>query len=362
MRGKNTPGRFVRLRASGQRIRSSATPSALSLNVRQSYLGCPAHGVPALAGSDLKKRIQAISAEGVAHELRAAKKAALTATAMAALLAAATVGIIGGRIVHAQSRTFIPWDRLTGRALMAAQSSAKSQGPSTAQFEVASIKPASPSAPQPGRLTRIEAIIGTSPGLLTARSATLKELIEGAYSLENYQVMGGPEWVDSMRFEVQGKAAGTAGRQQLLLMLQPLLADRFTLRFHREIKQMAVYALTVAKGGARFQTAKAWPDSQPRPLNHLGYNVDMAWLAAYLTHLGSDMPVIDKTGLAGRYDLDLDMEKIMAATGEDSGNRSISGLFQATVDAMEGIGLRLVRTEAPVEALVVDHAERPSRN
>jgi uncharacterized protein (TIGR03435 family) len=168
--------------------------------------------------------------------------------------------------------------------------------------------------------------------------------------------------VDSVRFEVQGKAAAAAGRQQLLLMLRPLLADRFKLAFHRETKEMAVYALAVAEVSPKFQASKPWPESKPRPLNHLGYNVDMAWLATYLTHLGSDMPVIDKSGLTGTYDLDLDMEKIMAAAGADSGHPSISSVFQATVDALEGIGLRLVRTKAPVEVLVVDHAERPSTN
>jgi uncharacterized protein (TIGR03435 family) len=243
------------------------------------------------------------------------------------------------------------------------QTSAQQNTASVPQFEVASIKPASASAPPRGRLTRMEALIGTTPGLLTARNVTLKELIEGAYSLDNYQVIGGPEWVGSVRFEVQGKPSAAANRQQLLLMLRPFLAARFNLAFHRETKEMAVYALEVTKGGPKFQTAKPWPESKPRPLNHLGYNVDMAWLAAYLTHLGSDMPVIDRTGLTGKYDLDLDMEKIMAAAGAESGNPSISSVFQATVDALEEQrGLKLARTKAPVEVLVVDHAEQPSQN
>jgi len=334
------------------------------LNVCKSYLGCPAHCVSGVTGSDLKKRIQAILAGSVVHELSVAKRAALMAAGMMALLVPVTIGVIGGRIVHAQSRPFIPWDSLPGGALMAAQTSAKPQAPSTPQFEVASIKPASPSAPPPGRLTRIEAIIGTSPGLLTARSATLKELIVGAYSLERYQVAAGPEWIESARFEVQGKAAGAASRQQLLLMLRPLLADRFKLAFHRETKEMAVYALTVAKDGPKFQTSKAWPESKPHPLNHLGYDVDMAWLATYLTHLGSDMPVIDKTGLAGKYDLDLDMGRIAAAASTDAGGTpGMGAMFQATVNAVEDqLGLKLVRTKAPLDIFVVDHAERPSKN
>jgi uncharacterized protein (TIGR03435 family) len=293
------------------------------------------------------------------YELVVAKKAALTA-GMVALLAPVTIGVIGGRIARAQSRMFVPRDSLSGGALMAAQTSAQSQGVPAPQFEVASIKPASPSAPQHGRLTRMEALIETGPGLITARNATLKELVEGAYSLEKYQVIGGPEWVDSVRFEVQGKAAGAASRQQLLLMLRPLLAERFRLAFHSDTKELMVYALVVAKGAK----LKMYQGAEGAPLgvNRLGRNVSMADFAKYLTRLGNDLPVIDKTGLTGKYDLDLDMNKIIAAAGADSGNPSISSVFQATVDAIEGLGLRLVRTKDPVEALVLDHAERPSPN
>jgi len=254
-------------------------------------------------------------------------------------------------------------------AAQAAQGSVTSREPSKIMatdanpaFDVASIKPASPSAQRPGRLTRIDGIIGTSPGLLSARSATLKELIEGAYSLENYQVTGGPEWVDSVRFEVQGKLAGTAGRQQLLLMLRPLLTDRFKLAFHRDTKELQVYALVVAKG-AKLKLYQG-AEGAPLGMNRLGRNVTMASFASYLAHLGNDLPVIDKTGLTGNYDLDLDMEKIIAAAAADAGGEppSIGSMFQATVDAMENLGLRLVRTKAPVEVLVIDHAERPSPN
>ena len=243
---------------------------------------------------------------------------------------------------------------------MAPQLLLQSKAASTPQFEVASVKLASPSAPRPGRLTRMEAIIGTSPGLLSARSATLKEIIEGAYTVDNYQVIGGPEWVDSARFEVQGKPAGPASRQQLLLMLRPLLAERFRLTFHRDTKDLPVYALVVANGAKlkRYEGA----EGAPLGVNRLGRNVSMADFAKYLTRLGNDLPVIDKTGLKGNYDLDLDMNKI-AAAGADSGPPSISSVFQATVDAMEEqTGLKLARTKAPVEVLVIDHAERPSGN
>jgi uncharacterized protein (TIGR03435 family) len=139
------------------------------------------------------------------------------------------------------------------------------------------------------------------------------------------------------------------------------LAERFKLAFHRETKELPVYALVVAKGGPKLDRSQG-PKST---LDLLGHNVDMAWLAKYLTHFGSDMPVIDKTGLTGNYDLDLDIQKITAEAVADAGGKppSIENMFQATVDAMEDQrGLKLVRTKAPIEMLVIDHAERPSAN
>ena len=227
---------------------------------------------------------------------------------------------------------------------------------SAPQFEVASIKAANPAALQPGRMG---ARVSTSPGMLSARGATLRDLIENAYGVDNYQITGGAEWIGAVRFDVQAKGAGD--REQLLAMLRTLLADRFRLAFHRETKQLTVYALVVAKGGPKFKKYQA-SDEAPKALNRFGRNIDMAWLARYLTRFGADMPVIDKTGLVGNYDIDLDMRKIMQAAGADSGAPSIGSVFQATANALEELGLRLSPTKAPMEVLVIDHAERPRGN
>lgn len=112
------------------------------------------------------------------------------------------------------------------------------------QFEVATIKPANPAAPRRGRLESIH--LETPPGRLTVASATLKELIAASYGVENYQVSGGPSWLDSARFNVEGKAAGNPTREQRLLMLRALLTERFHLTVHRESKEMGAYALEVA--------------------------------------------------------------------------------------------------------------------
>ena len=228
---------------------------------------------------------------------------------------------------------------------------------SSAEFEVVSIKPADPSSPGPGRMG---AYIDTKPTLLSVPNATLKELMEGAYGVEQYQISEGPRWIGSSRFEVRAKSAAPANREELLAALRPVLAARFQLTFHRQTRQVAVYALELAKGGPKFRKS---PPGPPRPaMNRLGHNVDMAWFAKYLTRFGSEMPVIDRTGLAGNYDLDLDMEKIMTAAKGDDGPPDNNAIFRATVEAIESqLGLKLTPAKAPLEILVIDHAEPPSQ-
>ncbi len=230
------------------------------------------------------------------------------------------------------------------------------------QFEVASIRPSNPSTPHPSRFAPVP--IETSPGRLTARNATLRELIKGAYDLEDYQVSGGPAWVASARFDVDAKPSGRASDVQLLLMLRALLADRFKLAVHRETKDLAVYALVVAKEGPKFHAMKPGADAVRGRLNHFR-PPDLPFLARFLTHLGSDKPVIDETGLTGEFDLDLDMEKIgqQAASLNATGPPNPENMFEAAANEIQDeLGLKLVATKAPVEILVIDHVEKPSEN
>src|ERR1035441_258100 len=211
----------------------------------------------------------------------------LANVAAAALVSLIMIGLVGGPNSLAQTQT-VP-------------------APSP-RFEVASIKAANPSAPRGGRLAAPP--INTKPGLLTARNATLKQIIRGAYTLENYQIWGGPGWVDSAGFDVDGKSTDSAGRDQLLLMLRALLADRFQLPFHPEKKELAGYDLVVGKGGPKFHELKPGGDSGPGKRDHMRLK-DPASLATYLTRLSSDQPVIDKTGLTGQFDIGMAVSKIV---------------------------------------------------
>jgi len=235
------------------------------------------------------------------------------------------------------------------------------------QFEVASIKAANPAAPRPGRLGAVPVV--TSPGRLSARNAKLTELVRGAYALEDYQVSGGPAWIDSARFDVEAKSTDNANRDRLLLMLRTSLAARFKLAVHRETRELAIYALVVAKSGPKFHRLEAdeapcWPGcaGAPAKTDHLRQR-DLPSLATFLTRLGSDKPVIDKTGLTGYFNLELDMSKIMETAQSGGGPPSNESIFDAAVSAIEDeLGLKLTPTKAPVEILIIDHAEKPSGN
>ena len=149
-------------------------------------------------------------------------------------------------------------------------------------------------------------------------------------------------------------------------MLRDLLADRFQLAVHRETKDLAIYALELAKNGPKFHAFKPGAEAAPGKLNHF-HPPNLPFLARFLSHLGSDKPVIDNTGLTGDFDLDLDVGKIgqeaALLSGATGGPPTPESMFEATANAIpDQLGLKLVPTKAPVEILVVDRAEKPSEN
>src|ERR1700682_101130 len=123
------------------------------------------------------------------------------------------------------------------------------------QFEVASIKPADPN----GHGVRIQMAPG---GRMTANGVTVKFLIQQAYTVKDFQITGGPNWIGSDRYDISTKAEGEGQitPEQLRVMMQGLLADRFKLTFHRETKEMPVYALVVGKNGPKMHETERAPD------------------------------------------------------------------------------------------------------
>lgn len=235
---------------------------------------------------------------------------------------------------------------------------------SSPRFEASSIKGSSPSAPRPGRLGAIQVM--TTPGRLVVRNATGNDLVKSAYLIEDYQISGFPAWMTSARFDIEAKGHDGENRDQLLAMLRALLTDRFKLAVHWQTKELPVDALVVAKGGPKFHALTSGTSLVPVP-NHMLFK-DLPSLAAYLTRLGSwpgqlGRPVIDKTGLSGAFDLELDMSKVSAVL-ESSGERPTNeSMYQATISVVQDeLGLRLESQKCPMDSVIIDHVERPSEN
>jgi uncharacterized protein (TIGR03435 family) len=238
-------------------------------------------------------------------------------------------------------------------ALLVAMFAAQAQQPSgRVEFEVVSVKPGDPFDPSSSG--------HTTPGRMEMRNATLKTLVRSAYQLNEFQLVGGPKWIDSARFHIDAKLPAGAPPGQIPLMMQALLADRFKLEFHRETKILQEYALVVAKGGPNLQAAgeddkkdprKGATGQGPRQIKALGAPVST--LARMLiSAVGA--PVLDRTGIEGQYNFLLDFAPLQGAAEDEK----LPSIFAA----LQKIGLKLEAIKGPVEVLVVDRAEMPTEN
>src|SRR5215831_6257700 len=152
-----------------------------------------------------------------------------------------------------------------------------------------------------------------SPGGLVAENVTVRTLMRAAYRMDESSTKGGPGWLDTERYDVTAKTATRSTEDQLRLMLQRLLADRFQLKVHRETKEGLAYSLTIAgKNGPKFQSANpaGCAATKPNPCGRFrksdgsitGERVSMAELAHLLGSL-TGLPVTDETGLHGVFNL-----------------------------------------------------------
>jgi uncharacterized protein (TIGR03435 family) len=222
------------------------------------------------------------------------------------------------------------------------------------QFEVASVKSHKPEEGPLRASTSVEI------GRINFANVTVKNCIRQAYHLKPYQVSGGPGWLSDDRYDVIAKAAGAASRSQVMLMLQALLADRFKLTFHFEEKEMPIYSLVIAKNGPKIKEAKDDGNGLEiggDPQHALSArNISMAQFAGTLSRLQElDHPVVDRTGLKGVFNINLDFEAEDSASPDKAGPSIFTAL-------PEQLGLKLETTKGPVQILVIDHVERPSEN
>jgi uncharacterized protein (TIGR03435 family) len=193
----------------------------------------------------------------------------------------------------------------------------------------------------------------TEPGRLNL-SATLKGMISIAYQVKDFQVAGGPKWIDGERFDINAKAEGPANDPQLLAMLQTLLADRFQLVFHHEQKVAPAYALVVAKSGLKIKPVEGATGSSSKGGRGVltAKGVTMAKLAERLSRT-LDAPVADLTETPGAFDFKLEWSI------EGDANDVQSALFAAL---QSQLGLKLESRKLPLDLIVIDKAEKPSEN
>ncbi len=256
------------------------------------------------------------------------------------------------------------------------------------EFEVASVKPSFNGSVQNVR---------PLPGRLTA-DASLQTLIQYAYGVQPFQVVGGPGWMQSERYQIDAKADGNASRDRMFLMLQSLLENRFQLKTHRETRDLPVYALVAARSGLKLPPPKeggcvdsaadappewvgggrmaAPGEVEPAKVRCGSAGVSVNTAGAQMQGGKIAMPelvrmlsrvlgrsVIDRTGFTGLFDLHLDFvpDEITPALPAPPPDSGISG--SSFPEALrQQLGLQLESTKGPVEVIVVDHAERPSAN
>jgi uncharacterized protein (TIGR03435 family) len=236
---------------------------------------------------------------------------------------------------------------------------AHSQPAGAPAFEVASVKLTANPEPYHWEM---------SPGHLRLRSINLKQCVITAYQVHDFQVSGGPAWAESDRYDIDGNADGPARRDQLLVMLRTLLADRFHLVLQTKSRLADGYAMVVAKGGLKIQPdiSQGSPSIQVAQDSLTVARFPMPGLAgAVASILG--IPVSDATELPGAFAFQLNwapQENRMTAASAEGPEVAPPVATAITLgDALEqAVGLKLERRKVSVETLTIESAQRPSAN
>jgi uncharacterized protein (TIGR03435 family) len=253
-------------------------------------------------------------------------------------------------------------------------------------FGVASIKVSPPIAPGGVRVITGSAQPG---GRWLSQNAPFIDILRNVYPEHRLrgQITGGPDWMTRTRFDIDARAEGSPTRAQMVEMMKQLLAERFSLKLHAEQRGIDVYALTVARRDRRLNAglrpstvdcdavaaARAKGESpvgpRGRPLcialsaEQPNGTLRVSGSGALMTHLVSMIqgavrePIVDRTGLTGRYDLDLEFNPEVGSLRAGAFDGPGSSIFTAV---QEQLGLRLDLQRAQMDVLVIDHVEMPT--
>jgi len=260
----------------------------------------------------------------------------------------------------------------------------RAQAPAPAAFDVSSVKPNKDGGPSSVRVT--------PGGMLTVTNNNLRNIIRNAWNITNDQIVGGPDWIDSERFDITAKASAPFKQDEARAMLQALLADRFGLATHMETRELPVYLLVLARKdgalgpqmkksdvdcAALFASVTAGGKMPERlPNGNLPCGISVRGNQGLVTGNGVAMDqfarnlvggvgriVVDKTGLPGYYDLNLTFspEAVPSAPqGAPAGPAPDSTAASLFTAMQEQLGLKLEPGRAPISVLVIDRATRPA--
>jgi bla regulator protein BlaR1 len=312
-----------------------------------------------VTGAHLKERITRIMTQPLADQLSFARKLLLATIGISAVAGPVVFGMVNATQVRAQL--------------------SETSGAPLPSLEIVAVKPNHSG----DKTTRF----GLLPDRFTVTNVSVKDLIKYAYGVKDYQLSRAPSWIDHDRYDVdlKEKDSPVTGaqnfnadvQQRRRLMVQALLADRFQLKVHQEIRDLPTYALVVGNNGPKFsQTPGPVPVLAGGRIMILNGHLSMTALpvSALAGALSEQFgrSVIDETGLTGNYDLNLQWtagSKTPTANGTENGSQEPANMplldsseSSILTAVQEQLGLQLEPQRGPVQFLVIDHAERPSEN
>jgi bla regulator protein blaR1 len=338
------------------------------LKVCEYCVESPLPCISGVTGADLQRRIQQIMTGRAVAKLSLSRKVLFAAAGIAAVL----VPILSGQVAQDHSQAALPASGPSPSSVSAvAKNDPDAVGtpqPRFKAFEVATIKPVASEA----KASRFITLQGVNR--FVVKDYTLRLLIAAAYNLNPKAISGGPDWIDSDHYDILALSPGNVRptHDEQMTMLRSLLTDRYRLTFHLEQKEFSIYVLEVAKNGAKLKVSPLSADAPPVVGPGVVYpqrivlparNATMGDFVSLLQRAILDRPVVDSTGLSGRYDFDLawapDETQFGGEVPPASGDAPSPPLFEAL---QQQLGLKLEARKGLAPALAIDEVSKPSGN
>jgi bla regulator protein BlaR1 len=378
-------------------LRMGSTPEAYAAGILKTcelYLRSPLDCVAGVTGANLKTRIEAIMNNRPTLKLNVIKRVGLAVAGIFAIAIPIVIGVMNAPVLRAQTQTNLKFEVaskapvemvVVERFEKATEPAPRAQAPTDLRFEVASVRRVEVQPTERGVPVFFPTGgVGTSSPLrITYRGAWLKNLIIEAFGVRGDQISG-LDSVASERYDIVTNIPEGTTKEQFNIMLGNLLRDRFHLRFHMESKSVSVYALRVGKDGPKFKESPAKREENNGGLDAQGFpilppdregmfgmpangemhlTVQGVPMAEYASSLDSraGRPVIDETGLKGKYDFKIHFE----FAGRPAGAAPVSADPHPTIfDALEAqLGLKLESSTSTFPRLIVDSIDRePTEN